>query len=175
MYKKHLAYTQIIVVLIMLQGCTYHYVADPDRYTVGLDRVPVLRINGSIHLINGQPDKSDQIIAWRGGVDYSMSFHQMTDAAIRISKKTLEDRGITVSENASKSLILSIIGLKPTFGFWVVRVVVDLEVEKSDGEKLLFKGDNTTGGSPERGIDGAILKSVASMLNDARIQAYLKQ
>jgi len=105
---------------------------------------------------------------------YNGNYHQMTDTALQIGLQVLQNHGITASEDAAKSLKLSVIGTERIPATWVFRFIVDLEVEKGDGEKIIFKGDNSTGGSIYRCIDGAILKSVITMFNDPNIQAYLE-
>lgn len=174
MRLKFTALVKFLLVILLLQGCTHHYVANPDRYAVGLDKVPEIRTHGAIQLINGQPDTRDQLLVKMGMHKHLGSYHQMTDTAVKIGKKVLEDRGITTSGQASKSLKLSVVGAERIPAMWIFRIIVDLEVEKGDGETIIFKGDNSTGGHLYRGIDGAILKSVTTMLNDARIQAYLE-
>ena len=174
MHIRHPIYIQFLSIIFLLQGCTHHIVTNPNRYTIGLDRVPKIVSNGTIQLINNQPDSNDKLLAKQGVHKFMGNYHQMTDTALQIGLQALHNHGITPSEDAEKSLKLSVIGTERIPATWIFRFVVKLEVEKGDGEKIIFKGDNSTGGSLYRGIDGAILKSVITMFNDPNIQVYLE-
>ena len=98
----------------------------------------------------------------------------MTDAAIELARQALEKRGVMVENNGAKTLRLAVVNVEHIPAMWIFRIVVDLQVEYGDGARLLFKGDNSTGGHMFRAYNGALMKAVAAMLNDAEIRAYLE-
>ena len=167
----------LLFVLLFAAGCTrvHNYVPDPHRYTIGLDKVPELQTQGSINLVNVQTDETKHILTEDYPHRWVGNYRQMTDTAITVCAEALKDRGMLTSIDAGKSLKLAIVSTEEIEAMWVFRVVVNLEVEDGNGNMRIFKGDNTTGGSLYRGVDGAIHRAVVAMLNDQGIQSYLNE
>ena len=115
------------------------------------------------------------LFAQNAGHKFFGNLQGWTATAIAITQRELTTRGMNVTENASKSLKLSIESVKGTFGVWLIRCETTLKVETTDVYIKTYVGDNSSPATLYRAADGAVMRAVAEMLRDEKIIAYLKK
>uniref|UniRef100_UPI004048AA44 hypothetical protein n=1 Tax=Aliarcobacter sp. TaxID=2321116 RepID=UPI004048AA44 len=174
--NKIIYYSLSILLIIGLSGCTRILKYTPNDSTFKMDPIQEFSSNNSVSLINGQESTNDVEFASKGIAKFTGNLQEWTNIAIQITKRELSKRNMIVTvEDPSKKLKLSIETVKGTFGAWVVRTEIRLTVETGDGYKNSYIGDNRSPASLNRASDGAVMRAVASMLNDPNIISYLKE
>lgn len=164
-----------VPLLLVFSGCSHQYVASADRFPLTSEKIVGLVSSGPVRIANGQSDDGDQLLVSNGGHKFYGSYRQMTDTAIQMCRVGFEQQGIEVNDSAAKTLKLAVTGVEHIPAMWIFRSVVTLQVETKDGLQMEFKGDNSTGGGIDRGLDGAVFRAVLSMLNDQHIRNYLSE
>ena len=174
--NKIIYYSLSILLIIGLSGCTRILKYTPNPSTFKMDAIEEFSSNNSVSLINGQTPTDDIQFASQGVTKFTGNLHEWTDTAIQITKRELSKRNMNVTnEDVSKKLKLSIETVTGTFGVWVIRTEISLNVETGDGYKNFYIGDNRSPSGLYRASDGAVMRAVAAMLNDPSIISYLKQ
>lgn len=141
-----------------------------------MDAIEEFSSNNSVSLINGQTSTNDVQFASKGIAKFTGNLQEWTDTAIQITKRELSKRNMNVTnEDVSKKLKLSIETVNGTFGSWVIRTELRLNVETGDGYKNFYIGDNRSPANIFRASDGSVMRAVAAMLNDPNIILYLKE
>ena len=173
---KIIYYSLSILLIIGLSGCTRVINYTPNPSTFKMDVIEEFSSNNSISLINEQISTDDVEFASQGIAKFTGNLQEWTGTAIRITERELSKRNMNVTnEDVSKKLKLSIESVKGTFGAWVIRTEIRLNVETGDGYKNSYIGDNRSPANLYRASDGAVMRAVATMLNDPNIISYLKQ
>lgn len=174
--NKIIYYSLSILLIIGLSGCTRILRYTPDPSTFKMDAIEEFSSNNSVSLINEQTSNNDVQFAAKGIAKFTGNLQEWTNTAIQITKRELSKRNMNVTnEDVSKKLKLSIETVNGTFGAWVIRTELRLNVETGDGYKNFYIGDNRSPASLDRASDGAVMRAVAAMLNDPNIISYLKE
>lgn len=174
--KKIIYYSLSILLILGLSGCSRTQNYTPVASTFKMDSIKEFSTNNSISLINTQKSTNNIQFATRGAITFQGNLKEWTNTAIEITKRELTKRNMTIKdEDISKKLKLSIEMARGTFGFWVMRTEIRLMVETEDGYNNVYIGDNRSPMSLYRAVDGAVMRAVASMLNDPKIISYLKK
>lgn len=163
----------IILSLILLAGCTHHYV--PKAGTFRLDEIREFSSDNSIWLENAQTNSEELLFATNMGHEFYGNLNAWTETAMTITQRELSKRGMLVTASTSKKLKLSIDSIVGTFGFAVVRVETTLKAETSDGYVNTYIGDNRSPATIYRAADGAVMRAVAEMLRDHHIVDFLTE
>jgi len=154
--------------LALLTGCVTEY--RPDT-SVPFAAIHEFSSKNSINLINGQPSTERQFFA---GKTYA-NMNEWSNLAIRITSRELSKRGMTVRNNAQKSLTLSIVSAKTTAGIVMINSDISMTVRASNGYSKTYTGNDSSAmvGNPRSEMDTALMQVVAAMLNDPEIVAFL--
>jgi hypothetical protein len=162
-----------ISILMVFGGCarTLYYVPDPSSYD--FRAIPEFSSTHAISLVR-RGDFYDYDVAFTrmGRFRYRADLHQWTDVAITIAGRELSKRGMTIAENASKTLEMLILSTRSTRGRWGVRCYVTLKVVAGNGYTTTYYGE---GPSTKLfwAADAAVIRVVEEMLKDKNIVNYL--
>jgi hypothetical protein len=82
---------------------------------------------------------------------------------------------MTVRNDGAKTIKLAVMSAKTTMSGWWVETVINMEAETKDGYVGTYTGKNgsAVAYAIERQTDGALMRTVAAMLRDPKIVAYL--
>lgn len=163
--------TLIFFLLMVFCGCTHHYV--PREYPINPVMVPEFSVSQPVSLINVQTDNKTIRIHKYFGHKWTGNLTEWTGTAVSLLNTELQKRGISISEDASKVLKLSITQAEIIQGAWAIRCILNLKVETGDGYTADFEGNNASPATLYRAIDGAITRAVTALLNDDNILKYL--
>ena len=159
--------------LLIFTGCsTIYYVPDPTTFK--FDETPDFSSSQNISLVNIQESSENLLLFNNHGHKFYGNLQQWTDVAIAITNRELSKRGMSVAENSSKTLEMSIISVRPRKASWHFRTNVELKVVAGNGYTSNYISE---GPSPllNRSFDAAVIRSVAAMLKDDNIIKYLTQ
>lgn len=169
-----LRFTFIIVLLsaVALTGCVRVFHHTPDPSTFQFDPIPEFALSKPVTLVNGQQSTSEILYASHYAMQAYGNRREWSDTAITITARELELRGATIADDADTELELAITSITATSGGWGWRVSTTLAVKTSDGYEATYFGE---GPSPSalRAADASVMRSVAAMLTDENIVAYL--
>ena len=105
------------------------------------------------------------------------NYNAWTDAAIAIADRELSNRGISITNDADKSLKLAITFVKTTATILTLeyKTVVKMKVETGNGYAAEYAGINKSfyWFDLKRQSDGAVMRTVVAMLQDQKIIDYL--
>lgn len=164
--------TSILLLVLVTAACTHHYTPSPTTFKS--DPIADFKPTGEVDLMNVQTSSADYLYVSAGIHDHYGKLNEWTDAAIAITKKELEARGMMTASGANKTLSMSITRANAVFGLWVIRGEISLMVKTGDGYKNTFIVDNRSPANLHRAIDGAVMRAVVAALNDRNITDYLE-
>ncbi len=163
----------LLTAIVGLSGCATTYV--PDAGAANPKAVPDVPTTGRIALINAQPATESLLIGNAGaGRTVYGDLHTWTAQAILALKKTLEKKGVSVTDAANKSLKVSItkVALTEAGSGWAFRCTVNFNIETSDGQIATLVADDTSW-KYLNACDGVIPKVVLAALRDEKILKLL--
>jgi len=156
------------LVLLQLCSCAQYY-----KPTMIADTDPIREFSSgnSVRLVNGQPSSTKV----RSMGSRSVNLRECTDVAVRITDRELTRRGLSMRNDASKSLILSVESAKSVTGFVEISSDVVMRVKTSSGYSAVYTGTDKSymAGRPDAQLDTGLMRAVVEMLNDPKIVAFL--
>ena len=141
----------LVGALFILPGCATTYVPDADAPSSQL--VPDFPPGTRVKLINAQPSTETLLIGEAGmGRSVRGNLHDWTGQVIKAMQSTLKAKGVTVSDNADKSLKVAVTkaALTEAGSGWSFRCTVDFTVETSSGQLATLMADDTSWKYPKR-------------------------
>ncbi len=163
----------VFVILFLLGGCSHNFI--PQASTFELDSITEFSTINDISLVNIQSSTDDVLFGANMGHKFYGNYQEWTDTAIAITRRELSKRGMNIANDVHKSLKLAIETVKGTFGTWFVSCNITLRVETSEGYVKTYFGESRSPAGLYRAADGAVMRTVAEMLRDKEIIAYLKK
>ena len=169
----------LAVLGIVASGCakSIHYTPDPDH---AVEHIPEFSSTNEVVLKNVQSSTTEIVYAETSGARFYANLNDWTSVAIEITRRELEKRGMNViaapeESTNQKVLKLSVDDADKTVTAATLESTITLRVETGDGLAAMYIGRNKCVFACSHGnqVDGAMMRSVASMLRDPRIIAYL--
>lgn len=161
---------RILLIAISIAGCTHTVTSNPNTYSVRAQTAPLKATQ--IAVVNGYSAETRMKIIVGDEVD----LRQVTDTAIKVMSRHLENSGMALEPQAPKSVTLKVSSVSAEVrGFAGTRISVRLEAQFGDGTTAAVSAENNTPGSKARALDGALLFAVTAMLNNARFVDYINR
>ncbi len=169
----------IIVLLIVsgiFTGCVHHVTSEPIPIEPYRTSVATFKASGKILIENAQPSHDDSLIFSLSGHDYFADLHQATETAIVLLKEEISKHGASIVDvEPEKILKISVTNVTITQPGWLSHAELELRAETADGTIVNVIGIND---SP-RGVEGTLSRTISvaviSLLDNEKIQRYLKQ
>ena len=163
----------VLIAAVGLMGCATNYVPRADSPNPEL--VAGLPAGTKIALINAQP-ATEFVLIGKAGMGRSVkgNLHAWTGQAIVAIKRSLEKKGVQVSNDSNKSLKIAITQaeLNEAGAGWSFRCTVHFTIETSDGQVITLEA-NDPSWKYLNACDGAILKTALVALTDERVVKFL--
>ncbi len=159
--------------LFSLPGCATTYVPDADAPSSQL--VPDFPPGTRVKLINAQSSTETLLIGEAGmGRSVRGNLHDWTGQVIKAVQSTLKAKGVTVSDNADKSLKIAVTkaALTEAGSGWSFRCTVNFTVETSSGQLATLVADDTSW-KYLNACDGVIPKVALVALKDEQVVKFL--
>ena len=84
-------------------------------------------------------------------------------------ERELEKQNVTLSPDATKTVILKMTHPSWVRGMWTMRGRVTLQAALGNGEQVSIDADYQTGGNAMRAFNGSILRAVTGLLQEQRL------
>ncbi|MBT3926633.1 MAG: hypothetical protein HOF33_06565 [Rhodospirillaceae bacterium] len=174
---KFLRPLAIVLPLLAVACGPLYYTPNPD--TNPMEPIIEFQSAASVNLVNGQPSTEERRY-WGeedGPGGAFANYNAWTDAAIAIADRELSNRGISITNDADKSLKLAITFVKTTATILTLeyKTIVKMKVETGNGYAAEYAGINKSfyWFDLKRQSDGAVMRTVVAMLQDQKIIDYL--
>lgn len=168
--------TMAAAIAFSLAGCgvVTTIPTNPNNYDIEPKAVAHLRTPQSVALKNGFPQEEKMTMK----IEHNflvVEQRKLTDTAIAMLGRALQKRGITVADDAEKSLTLRVNarGYVMQFFRWTGQVL--LETRLGDGTLVSHPSENLSGKGFEHAFDGAVLFALNDLLADERLIAYMNR
>jgi len=156
--------------LAVLTGCVMHGIPNPRPLKVGV--AADLSASQPVKVVNAQAS-SEVITIGRVGFGKMMgNLHEWTESAVTLLKSELTKRSVTVADDGTKILKLTITSVKLSSRPMGSACTAKIKVETGDGTTVLLDG-HAASSQPPRACDAAVAAAVEALLTDKTVQAYL--
>jgi hypothetical protein len=161
----------ILISIFLLQACgTMAYT--PTEYTLRKGLIPEMTVNGSASVINAQPSKDEVIVYSYGGSKLASSLNDITALMVKQTDGEIS-KNFKVSGGATKKTIeLKVDSLLSQYVFYSWKSEINFTAKLGDGT-VVNKVVNHKSGSLHQDLNGCIAEGVMTLLNDAKVRAYL--
>ncbi len=164
-------------VVFLFQGCVSKHIPSPVAVNVAgfnMSDKPT-----QVNLVNAQTNSDDVIFGSYGVGKLGGDLKTWTDAAIKMTKKSLEKKGVEFSSSALKTLKLSITEVVvDTAGIPMVaslaRVKISLDAQTGAGYTHTYT-ETQNAMNPPWASDAAMKAVVEALLSDKTILEYLQK
>jgi hypothetical protein len=170
----------MLVMIMLLTGC----VPENLNYTWMEHPIDPVRMPSQNSFIEGKEvriikGKSDdaKILLLKGSDIHHLygSYQTFTNGIADQLSKELHYMNINISDTAEKSLEIAVNNAKYEKGFLGGAETLEFTVKFGNGKTKFYSVRNSSGGPPERMLDGAVALSVLEIANDPVVQAYINE
>lgn len=162
--------------VLLLSGCVHHVTSEPFPVEPYRTSATTHKASGKILIENVQPSSDDSLIYSISGNDYFTDLHQATETAVVLLKEEISKLGASVVDiQPEKTLKISITSLTITQPGWLMHAELEFRAETADGNIVKVVGINDSPRGVEGTLSGTIAIAVISLLDNEKIQSYLKQ
>src|SRR5579871_5503136 len=164
----------ILFSMLLLQGCSPK-LFKPEEYQLDPTAVSAFPVSGTAVIVNDQPS-TDKVTVYRSGPTWYSDRHALTEAMVQQATEELKKHGqFTQGSSGNKTIGLKVDTLVSDYKNFTFHWAssMDFEVMLGDGQKFDIKVEHGTGWSEDQDLNGCIADSVAALLNDERVRAYL--
>lgn len=161
---------------ILLVGCSSHVPEPANIEVAGLQNISS---KNSINIINDQENEEEILIGRYGVGSLRGDLHSWTDSAVKLLQDTIGDQGITVSDDAQKTIKVKVVeATVDTAGIPMVaslaRCKILLSVETGEDYSKTYEATNKAL-NPPWACDKVMASVVSILLQDQVILEYLKK
>ncbi len=160
----------LCMVLVLIFGCTIHYV--PKQYPINEGAIPYFTLSSPVHVVNDLQGQSRQLVIGTDPYTFVGDLSEYTETAMNLLKSELDKKNIKNSNTAKKIIHLEIIKASLHLRGFINQTYIALKVETGKGYAREYHVINSSG-LFDKSIDSTIAKAVTSMLNDQKIIEYL--
>ena len=158
------------LVVIVLAGCTIHYVPKPSPEEPIV--IPVFKPGQPVAIINKTAPR--EALLSLQPYDLRVDYRQYADSAIQLLKSELEKGGGVVQTTASSEIGLDFTDIRIVPGAGRLRAVINFTVTTGDGFVRGLEASEVNWNF-QRAIDGAIVNVVKGIMTNDRVRQYLSE
>jgi hypothetical protein len=169
-----------ILVAGMLAACaTGDVPTNPQAFSVSRFAVSGVRSPQAVAVNNGYSAESKQYFM-RGSQTLTVDAKPLTETAVTMLRRALEQHGLTIAPQAEKKVTLRVVVQSMNiqeFRFRVARtwVKVALEAQGADGTRILVGGEDSSAESAQQALDGAVSLALSRLAGDEKFLAYMNR
>lgn len=163
-----------VSLIAALAGCTATVPTKPDNYSVAPKATAHLRPAQSVSLVNGYPAESNLRVRLRG-TTLVLERQKMTDTAIAMLTRALENQGITVTPQAEKTVTLQVQPQGVVFQMFRYTGRINLVAKFGDGKEAHLPQENMSPMGWTNAFDGAVLFALNDLLEHESFVAYMNR
>ena len=158
--------------ILFLGGCSLNIATKPDAYPFPSEQVFDIRSNIAVNIENFYTNPKVVEIGDRVFCD----LQQFTGTALTMVQRELQIKGVKISPNTGKTVVLKMIYPRWIYGsFRAMTVHITLQAILENGQVITIDAEYQTLGNAYRAFNGATLKAVTGLLRDKEFSAYLNE
>ena len=158
---------------LMLAGCgTMAF--QPTEYPLRDGLIQAFPVNGTVTVANEQPSTEAVIVYSYGGSKLSTNLKAITDVMTLQAQKELQKAGQPAGPGSAKTIGLKVDVLLSEYVAFSWKSHSEFTARLGDGQTLKFNVRHASGVLAQD-LNGCIAEGVMTLLNDARVKAYLAQ
>ena len=168
---RHLLATVTVIAAMALTACgTIQF--KPAEYPLRDGLITAMPVAGDVAITNNQPSTAPAIVYSYGGSRLGTDLKAITEVMTLQTKKELQKAAQPQSAGTAKSMALKVNVLLSEYVMFSWKSHIEFEARLGDGQTLNFNVRHASGVLAQD-LDGCIAEGVMTMLNDARVKAYL--
>lgn len=156
---------------LLLGGCSVNIGTSPTAYDFPSEKVFGVRPGVAANVTNFYAEPQVVELASRVYCD----LQHFTATAVTMVQRELKLKGVMMSPDAEKTVVLKIVYPNWVRGTWTTRGLVTLQALLGNGEEVTIDANYQTAGNAMRAFNGAILRAVTGLLEDRVFAAYMNE
>jgi hypothetical protein len=144
----------------------------PAEYPLRDGLVTAFPVNGTVNVSNEQPSTDPHIVYSYGGSKLATTLNAITEVMTQQTRKELEKAGQKSGAGAAKTVALKVNVLVAEYVAFSTKSHIEFEAKLGDGQVLRFNVRHASGVLAQD-LNGCVAEGVMTLLNDARVKAYL--
>lgn len=146
----------------------------PQEYPLDPGTIAKFDMKGKAQVVNGQPSEDKAVVYSYGGTELFSTLKVLTQSMVDQTQKEIGLNGTLKGEGQPKTLELKIDSLLSKYFMFHCNSTIKFSVKLGNG-KVLNKTVEHTSGSAQQDLNGCIADSVANLLSDPEVRAYLAE
>lgn len=178
--KTNLRYLPVIIIYILLMGCTTTRQIKPEQFEVDFRLMKRLRSNVPIQVLVPQNAETKYLIEYSGKRKaYEILYVDLNDLyrnAKELIEQTLANYNVPLSLNSEKCLkfVISKVQWEIWGGGFLRGSYLEFDIETGDGYKMHYRVQDQSANSNDRAVGGTIARAVEKIFQDEKIIAYIE-
>jgi hypothetical protein len=156
---------------MLVAGCSVTIGTSPNAYPFPSEEVFGVRSGVTVSVTNFYTAPERVELASRVFCD----LQHFTATAVTMVQRELQDKGVTMSSDAEKTIVLKMVYPNWVRGMWSMIGRITLQATLGNGEEITIDAENKTAGNAPRAFNGAILRVVTALLKNETLAAYLNE
>jgi hypothetical protein len=156
---------------VLLSGCgTMAF--QPAEYPLRDGLIAAFPVNGEVTVSNDQPSTAQTIVYSYGGSKLATTLNAITEVMTAQTRKELGKAGNPGGAGPAKTIALKVDVLLSEYVAFSWKSHIEFQAKLGDGQTLSFNVRHASG-VLQQDLNGCIAEGVMTLLNDARVKAYL--
>jgi hypothetical protein len=178
--KTNLRYLPLIIIYILLIGCTITREIKPEKFEVDFRLMKRLRSNVPIQVLVPQNAETKYLIEYSGKRKVNLILYVDLNDLYRNAKElieqTLANYNVPLSPNSEKYLkfVISKVQWEIWGGGFLAGSYLEFDIETGDGYKTHYRVQDQSGKNSDRAVSGTISRAVEKIFQDEKIIAYIE-
>jgi len=178
--KTNLRYFPVIMIYILLIGCTTTRQIEPQKFDLDPRLFKPLRSNIPIQVLVPQNAETKYLIEYSGKQKtYQILYVDLNDLyrnAKELIEMVLSSDKVPLSPNSEKCLkfLISKVQWEIWGGGFLIGSYLEFDIETGDGYKMHYRVQDQSANSADRAVGGTISRAVEKIFQDEKIMAYIQ-
>lgn len=176
--KTHLRYFSIIIICILLIGCTRHI--KPDKFDIDPQLLKPLKSNVPIQVLVPKNAETNYLIEFSGKqtthADVYVDLNDLYNNAKDLIEEVLVKDNVPLTTDSEKYLKFTI--SKVQWEIWAggfsIGAYLEFDIETGDGYKSHYRVQDQSSMDVSRAVGGTISRAVEKIFQDEKIIAYIE-
>jgi len=176
--KTNLRYFSLIIIYILLIGCTRHI--KPQKFDLDPRSLKSLRSNAPIQVLVPKNAETNYLIEFSGKqkthANVYVDLNDLYKNAKELIEETLVKYEVPLSPDSEKYLRFTI--SKVQWEIWAggfsIGAYLEFDIETGDGYKMHYRVEDKSGMNVDRAVGGTTSRAVEKIFQDEKIMAYIE-
>lgn len=176
--KTNLRYFSLIIIYILLIGCTRYI--KPQKFNLDLGYLKSLRSNAPIQVLIPENAETKYLIEFSGPqknhANVYVDLNDLYKNAKELMEETLVKYNVPLSPNSDKYLKFTISKVQWEVWAWgySIGAYLEFDIETGDGYKRHYRVQDKSGVNVDRAVGGTTSRAVETIFQDETIIAYIQ-